>query len=285
LIIDQIEKIRLPVLLDKAISVKSVMVGMNRLAAVDIDNARIKISIPHLVHLWAATQQYYLYRSAIVKHAGLGKRVSWTFDGLCTLQPGLTDAMRQYERTREDVPYGKKIIANYEDRQLCCHEDHCDEVTALCAAALLWILLHETSHIICGHPPDQPSPALSRQEEEEADRRATELFFKLAPDDKNSQFHYGFGLLIALIELFPPKPRKAGPTYPEYHERLAVRLFELDPDENLELYYLAALLLERIIIEWQIPTPAISDVELPLEHAQEAVIKYYDTLRNHINNL
>lgn len=288
LIIDQFRGVGLPVHLDGIISVTPKMGDMSCLATAL--NGRVKISIPHLVHLWAATQQYFLFYSAIVKHAELCKeldqREPWTPDGLRVLQPDLEDAVRQYAKTREDVPY-LQSITNYEGRLVCCPVEHCENITALCAAALLWVLLHETSHILCGHPDVQPSPDISTQEEKEADQKATELFFKLCPDNENSRFHYGFGLLIALIELFPPYPHRVGPTYPEYHERLATRLFELDPEENVLLYYLAAFLLEAIIAEWEIPTSDIPEmnVEDPVELAQETVIQYYTVLRDYINNL
>lgn len=73
LIIDQFRGVGLPVLLDEKILVTSKREGMRCLATAQ--NGRVNISIPHLVHLWAATQQYYLFYSAIVKHAELCKKL------------------------------------------------------------------------------------------------------------------------------------------------------------------------------------------------------------------
>ena len=284
-VVDQLAVIRLPIFLGKEPKVAKKIIGRSNLAAVCVSKSVITISIPHLVHLWSASQQYYLYYSAIRSLALEGETNTWNLDDLIKLQPGLENAMDQYSATRSDIPYGKKI-EKYEGRQVCCEDEHSQMITTVCATALLWVLLHETAHLELNHPQEQLIPEFARREEEEADRRATELFFMLAPDTSLAQFNYGFGLLIALVELFPPEPKKVGPTYPEYHERLAARLFDLDPENNHELYGLAALLLEEIAKEWGISPVYGENIEVKSPHdLREVVMLYYRALSDLIKHM
>lgn len=95
-------------------------------------------------------------------------------------------------------------------------------------AAVAWITLHETAHILYGHFGGNPSPEQSRQDELAADRWATDWIMAIAPTkhDRICRLN-GVVLGIAIAAYLELRANHEGPRdHPNFPDRLIAALDE-----------------------------------------------------------
>lgn len=93
-------------------------------------------------------------------------------------------------------------------------------------AAIAWITLHETAHIVFGHFGGNPDPARSQKEELVADRWATEWILAIAPNKAERPWRLmGVALGIAIAAYLELRANHEGPRdHPNFPDRLIATL-------------------------------------------------------------
>lgn len=92
-------------------------------------------------------------------------------------------------------------------------------------AAIAWITLHETAHVVFGHFGGNPTPEQSREEELIADRWATEWIMAIAPKAERSWRLMGAALGIAIAAYLELRANHVGPRdHPNFPDRLIATL-------------------------------------------------------------
>jgi hypothetical protein len=136
--------------------------------------------------------------------------------------------------------------------------DVANEITAV---AIAWILHHEVSHIKLGHT-DSPfiPPALSKQQERDADKEATEYILPGAAG-RVARSKRALGIAIATITMVAIDLERhsfASPTHPESYSRVVACLDTQHlVEEHDAVRHVACIMLKLLLHAFDIPTPNV----------------------------